>query len=48
MEYIFKAYEYKKFTRWYTGLPCSCKFVLAESITDFKKKRDMKVENLDG
>ena len=48
MEYIFEAYEHKKFTRWYTGLPCSGKSVLAETITDFLKKRDMKVERLDG
>ena len=36
------------FTLWFTGLPCSGKSVLADSVADDLRKRGMKVERLDG
>ena len=40
--------EHKGFTLWFTGLPCSGKTVLADAVAAELKKRDMKVERLDG
>ena len=40
--------EHKGFTLWFTGLPCSGKSVLADAVAEELKKRNMKVERLDG
>ncbi|HDZ17024.1 hypothetical protein LCGC14_0807540 [marine sediment metagenome] len=40
--------EHKGFTLWFTGLPCSGKSVLADSVAEELKKKGMKVERLDG
>lgn len=40
--------EHKGFTLWFTGLPCSGKTVLADSVAEELKNRGMKVERLDG
>jgi adenylylsulfate kinase len=40
--------EHKGFTLWFTGLVCSGKSVLADTLADNLKKRGMKVERLDG
>ncbi|MFX1238880.1 MAG: adenylyl-sulfate kinase [Promethearchaeota archaeon] len=40
--------EHKGFTLWFTGLPCSGKSVLADAIAEELKKKNMKVERLDG
>ena len=40
--------EHKGFTLWFTGLPCSGKTVLANAVAEDLRKRDMKVERLDG
>lgn len=40
--------EHKGFTLWFTGLVCSGKSVLADALADDFKKREMKVERLDG
>jgi len=40
--------EHKGFTLWFTGLPCSGKSVLADSVAEALKSRGMKVERLDG
>lgn len=40
--------EHKGFTLWFTGLPCSGKTALANTVADELKKRGMKVERLDG
>jgi len=40
--------EHKGFTLWFTGLPCSGKSVLANSIAEDLRNRRMKVERLDG
>ncbi|MFW9821478.1 MAG: adenylyl-sulfate kinase [Candidatus Thorarchaeota archaeon] len=40
--------EHKGFTLWFTGLPCSGKSVLADSVADDLINRGMKVERLDG
>ena len=40
--------EHKGFTLWFTGLVCSGKSVLADTLADDLKKRGMKVERLDG
>ena len=40
--------EHKGFTLWFTGLPCSGKSVLADSVAEELKKKEMKVERLDG
>ena len=40
--------EHKGFTLWFTGLPCSGKTVLADTIAEEFKARGMKVERLDG
>ncbi|MFW9895176.1 MAG: adenylyl-sulfate kinase, partial [Candidatus Thorarchaeota archaeon] len=36
------------FTLWFTGLPCSGKSVLADSLAEDLRKKGMKVERLDG
>ena len=43
-----KNMEHKGFTLWFTGLACSGKSVLADAIAEELKKREMKVERLDG
>ena len=40
--------EHKGFTLWFTGLVCSGKSVLADTLADDLKKKGMKVERLDG
>ncbi|MFX1320914.1 MAG: adenylyl-sulfate kinase [Promethearchaeota archaeon] len=40
--------EHKGFTLWFTGLPCSGKTVLANTVADELRKKGMKVERLDG
>ena len=40
--------EHKGFTLWFTGLACSGKSVLADAVAEDLKKRNMKVERLDG
>jgi len=40
--------KHKGFTLWFTGLPCSGKSVLADSVAEDLRKRGMKVERLDG
>ena len=40
--------EHKGFTLWFTGLVCSGKSVLADTLADDLKMRGMKVERLDG
>ena len=40
--------EHKGFTLWFTGLACSGKTVLADTVAEDLKNRDMKVERLDG
>jgi adenylylsulfate kinase len=40
--------EHKGFTLWFTGLACSGKTVLADSVAEELKKKGMKVERLDG
>jgi adenylylsulfate kinase len=40
--------EHKGFTLWFTGLACSGKTVLADAVAEDLKKRDMRVERLDG
>jgi len=40
--------EHKGFTLWFTGLPCSGKTVLADAVAEELKKKEMKVERLDG
>ena len=40
--------EHKGFTLWFTGLACSGKSVLADTVAENLKKRGMKVERLDG
>lgn len=40
--------EHKGFTLWFTGLPCSGKSILADTIAEDFKARGMKVERLDG
>ena len=40
--------EHKGFTLWFTGLACSGKSILADAVADHLKKRNMKVERLDG
>ncbi|MFX1454514.1 MAG: adenylyl-sulfate kinase [Promethearchaeota archaeon] len=40
--------EHKGFTLWFTGLPCSGKSVLADTVAEDLRNRGMKVERLDG
>ena len=40
--------EHKGFTLWFTGLACSGKSVLADTLAEDLKKRGMNVERLDG
>lgn len=40
--------EHKGYTLWFTGLPCSGKSVLADAVAEELRKRNMKVERLDG
>ena len=40
--------EHKGFTLWFTGLACSGKSVLADTLAEDFRKRGMKVERLDG
>jgi adenylylsulfate kinase len=40
--------EHNGFTLWFTGLPCSGKSALADSVAEDLRKRGMKVERLDG
>lgn len=40
--------EHKGFTLWFTGLPCSGKSALANSVAEDLRKRGMQVEKLDG
>jgi len=40
--------EHRGFTLWFTGLPCSGKTILANSVADDLRNRNMKVERLDG
>lgn len=40
--------EHKGFTLWFTGLPCSGKTALANTVADELRKKGMKVERLDG
>ncbi|UCD45514.1 MAG: adenylyl-sulfate kinase [Candidatus Bathyarchaeota archaeon] len=36
------------FTAWFTGLPCSGKTTVADGVADALRKRDLRVERLDG
>ncbi len=36
------------FTLWFTGLPCSGKTTLADAVAELLRKRNMRVERLDG
>ena len=40
--------EHKGFTLWFTGLPCSGKSLLADTIAEELKRKGMKTERLDG
>ncbi len=40
--------EHKGFTLWFTGLPCSGKSVLADTVAEELKRKGMKTERLDG
>lgn len=40
--------EQKGFTLWFTGLPCSGKTVVADRVAEILKKKELKVERLDG
>ena len=40
--------EHKGFTLWFTGLACSGKSILADTVAEDLKRRGMKVERLDG
>jgi len=40
--------EQKGFTLWFTGLPCSGKSAVADSVAEILKEKGLKVERLDG
>ncbi len=40
--------DQRGFTAWFTGLPCSGKTTIADSVAEVLRGRDLKVERLDG